>query len=156
MTEKGGEAAIRMPIYKGNVKKSMKEDGGKEGEKKADNDIKPQYYPIPREKMVPNTALQALSSRYNPPPPSTSLVNETGKRIKRTERKHNTLLLVKTNILPSEEERLVSPFLCSKQHTKQPEIKRKRKKDREAVSQSPAHAPTMTTDPFYVPAPFCV
>jgi len=105
--------------------------------------------------MVPNNALQASSSRYNPPVvPHHWWTKPEKDQEDGTETQHPAIS--QNNILPSEEGRLVSPFLCSKQHTKQPEMKRKRKKDREAVSQSPAHAPTMTTDPFLCARPFCV
>jgi len=101
--------------------------------------------------MVPNNALQASSSRYESPPSSTSLVDKTGEdQEDGTETQHPAIS--QNNILPSEEGRLVSPFLCSKQHTRQPEMEKK-KKDREAVSQSPAHAPTMTTDSFLCARP---
>jgi hypothetical protein len=67
----------------------------------------------------------------------------------RTETQHPAIS--QNNILPSEEGRLVSPFLCSKQH--ETTGNGKEKENREAVSQSPAHAPTMTTDPFLCARP---
>lgn len=127
-------------------KKSMKEDGRKEEEKKQtmiSNPNTTQY----QEKRWSQT-LRCKPHHLDIIPP---VVHITGERNRKEDQEDGTETqhpaISQNNILPSEEERLVSPFLCSKQHTKQPEMKRKRKTEKRSPK-SPAHAPTMTTDPF--------